>query len=59
VNFGGPGFVPVAGDYDGDGQTDAAVYEQSTGNWFVVGSSSGFFTPALNFGGSGFLPVSP
>jgi hypothetical protein len=49
----------VAGDYDGDGQTDAALYEESTGNWFVVGSSSGFFTPALNFGGLGFLPVLP
>jgi len=49
----------VPGDYDGDGETDAAVYQSSTGNWFVKGSSVGFFTPALNFGGSGFVPVLP
>jgi hypothetical protein len=57
LNFGGSGFIPVPGDYDGDGETDAAVYQTSTGNWFVVGKTFGFFTPALNFGGPGFLPV--
>jgi hypothetical protein len=44
-------------DFDGDGGTDVAVYQNSTGNWFAVGSTAGFFTPALNFGGSGFIPV--
>ena len=43
-------------DYDGDGETDVAVYQQSTGNWFIVGSTSGFFQ-VLNFGGAGFIPV--
>jgi subtilisin-like proprotein convertase family protein len=57
LNFGGPGFTPVAGDYDGDGVTDPAVYHTSTGNWFAVGSSTGFFNVALNFGGAGFTPV--
>ena len=33
------------------------VYQEATGNWYVVGSSSGFFSPALNFGGPGFTPV--
>jgi hypothetical protein len=56
LNFGGPGFTPVAGDYDGDGITDPAVYQSSTGNWFILGSSVGFFN-VLNFGGSGFIPV--
>jgi hypothetical protein len=32
------------------------VYETSTGNWFFVGSTSGF-KAQLNFGGSGFVPV--
>ena len=59
LSFGGAGFTPVAGDYDGDGKTDAAVYQQNTGNWFVLGSTTGFFSPALNFGGSGFVPVLP
>jgi subtilisin-like proprotein convertase family protein len=31
----GAGDVDVPGDYDGDGQTDVAVYRQSTGVWFV------------------------
>jgi hypothetical protein len=57
LNFGGSGFIPVAGDYDGDGETDVAVYQTSTDNWFVVGSSAGFFTPALNFGGTGFTSL--
>lgn len=57
LNFGGPGYTPVAGDYDGDGITDPAVYQTSTGNWFAVGSSTGFFNVALNFGGSGYTPV--
>jgi hypothetical protein len=59
LNFGGPGFIPVPGDYDGDGEADVAVYQTSTGNWFVVGSTAGFFSPALNFGGAEFVPVLP
>jgi hypothetical protein len=46
-----------AADYDGDGKTDAAVYEESTDNWLLLGSLSGFFIPAANFGGAGFIPV--
>jgi len=49
---------PVGADFDEDGATDVAVYQINSGNWFVVGSTSGFFTPALNFGGSEYLPVS-
>jgi glucose/arabinose dehydrogenase len=49
--------VQMVADFDGDIPTDAAVYGEGTGNWFVVGTSTGFFTPALNFGGSGFIPV--
>jgi aldose sugar dehydrogenase len=49
--------VQMTVDFDGDIPADAAVYEEATGNWFVVGSSAGFFTPAVNFGGSGYLPV--
>ena len=44
-------------DFDGDGRADNVVYQQATGNWFAVGSSTGFFNVALGFGGSGFTPV--
>jgi len=44
-------------DFDADVKADAAVYQTSTGNWFVIRSSAGFFSPALNFGGAGFVPV--
>ena len=41
----------------GDGATNTVVFEQPDGSWFVVGSSAGFFTPALSFGDTNFLPV--
>ena len=56
VYFGGPGFFPVPGDYDGDGRPDEAVYELATGHWFIRGSTGAFLTH-LAFGGPGYVPV--
>ncbi len=51
VSFGAPTI-----DFDGDGKMDVAVYQTSTGNWFYVGSTSGF-GQHLAFGGPGYIPV--
>ena len=34
--------VPVAADYDGDGEIDLAVWRPDTGEWWIVRSSNGF-----------------
>jgi hypothetical protein len=42
VVFGQTGDVPLAGDFDGDGKTDIAIYRPASGTWFILKSSSGF-----------------
>jgi len=46
--------IPI--DFDGDGESDVAVYQTISGNWFFLRSSAGF-GQQLNFGGPSFLPV--
>jgi hypothetical protein len=54
----GTNVVPpeIVADFEGDQETDIAVYETGTGNWFWDGSTSGFDFH-LGFGGANFLPV--
>jgi hypothetical protein len=38
---GGSQRKPVSGDYDGDGVTDLAVYDETNGWWFIKYSTGG------------------
>jgi hypothetical protein len=50
--------LPIAGDYDGDGKTDIAVYRPGTGVWYILKSSTNFTVPAVyQWGISTDIPV--
>jgi hypothetical protein len=58
VKWGGPGMRPVPGDYDGDLRFDAAVFQPSTGNWFIRSFGEGPpLAFGLNWGNSSMVPV--
>jgi hypothetical protein len=49
--------VPVPADYDGDGRTDLAVYRPSTGEWYIINSSTGSWAGHIGLGLAGDVPV--
>ena|SRR5436190_8119552 len=58
VFWGGDGFTPVKGDYDGDGKADIATYRESTGVWNILLSGANYTTSLTkNLGGTGYVPV--
>ena len=48
----------VAADFDGDGRTDPAIYRPSTGQWWALGSQSGYTQPfVMAFGEPDTFPM--
>ena len=57
AQLGGPDYVPVAGDFDGDGKIDPAVYQEASGNWFTALSSNNYALVTARLGGPGWTAV--
>lgn len=55
IFLGSIGDVPVVGDFDGDGVTDAATFNRTTGAWSLSMSTDGALSVA--YGSAGDIPV--
>jgi len=59
LTFGGSGYLPVPGDYDGDGHEAPVVYDAASGRWWLMLSDSDYGMTQASLGGPGYLPVKP
>jgi hypothetical protein len=57
IYFGDSTDVPVPGDYDGDGKTDAVIYRPATGLWYGPRTGAAAIAIQLTLGQSGDVPV--
>ena len=57
VQFGGPGFAPVSGDFDGDGLSDLAVYDLAQGRWYAQTTSGTVILWGMLWTGPGLAPL--
>ncbi|MCK9593180.1 MAG: IPT/TIG domain-containing protein [Methanoregula sp.] len=55
--FGMAGDTPVSGDWDGDDISDAGVFRNSTGTWYLETTQRGVVNKTFRFGISGDTPV--
>src|SRR5262249_7339326 len=57
IFFGAGTDIPVPGDYNGDGKTDAAIYRPSTGLWYGPGTGLPQIVIQMNLGQPGDIPI--
>lgn len=57
VNFGSSHYLPIPGDYNGGGKSDAMVYRSSGGCWSVFYLENHMVEATTGFGGDAFIPV--
>jgi len=57
IYFGAPDDVPVPGDYDGDGRTDAVIFRPSTGLWYGPMTGAASIVVQMTLGQAGDVPV--
>ena len=55
VGFGVTGDKPVVGDFDGDGQSEIALFRPSNNIWYILKTGFGFFVQT--WGEAGDIPV--
>jgi hypothetical protein len=57
IYFGATTDVPVPGDYDGDGKTDAVIFRPSTGLWYGPRTGAAQIVIQMNLGQAGDVPI--
>jgi hypothetical protein len=56
ITFGGSGWIPLTGDWNGSGTTQIGAYDPSN-NTFYLGDSAGVPQQTITFGGTGWIPL--
>ena len=57
VHWGSSELTPVAGDYDGDGRGDYALYHEVSGGWYILSAENTLIGRGLAWGGPDLAAV--
>jgi hypothetical protein len=55
--FGKSGDIPIVGDWDSNGISDAGVFRPANGNWYLDTTRTGVVTTTFRFGKTGDVPA--
>jgi thermitase len=57
IYFGATSDIPVPGDYNGDGKTDAVIFRPATGLWYGPQTGAAVIVIQMNLGQAGDVPI--